>query len=844
MAKLGGIYIDIRGRTAKLAQDFKKAKGMAKKTAVLMKHELGKIDFGDLKFKAIAAGAALGAMTLKVVSLGREFESTMKTVQAWSGAVGDELKGLTDIAREMGATTEHTATQAAEALKFLAAAGFSAKKSIGALPGTLNLATAGQVDLATATDITTDVLTAFGMGVDELNRVNDAFITTTSNSNTNVMMLGQSMKMAAPTAKLFGLTIEQTAAMIGTLANAGIKAEMAGSGLNMVLLKSARAAKKLGLEAGTPLVDVLRKMKDEQWGAVKVGEAFGARQVKTAAILMDNIDAFEKLEEKIIDNVGATEELAKVIRDSLDVDIKTLVSTIEEELLRVFDEYKDHMRDVVQSTTEWIRQNPEAIDQIAKMSKNMFDLFTVMAKIVGIGVEFSNVWVDTFRAMGIASTGMISWHTALTDGVAAVEMMSTEIGVANLRLNELQKHLKFLEDSPALPGIFGKKRREEIAKTNAEIKLVQSTIAALQKTISAAKIIPTDVSYDIDFGDPGDGLTPTIVPTIDTAAVDEDLKKIRDMIKADPFGESFDIDFGVDKVQAGIDNILIARNNERLALEQNIDLQNRMAEAVDDTFLDNEAFVENLEERFQIQDEFNQKSAELGLSKFDLERLQVERMAEIYEQAGVERVRIEEMTAKRLAEISRAETEQKISDIGTVASSMAAGFKDISEMGIKSSKEAFIAYKAFKLVEIGIATRDAAIKAYGALVGIPFVGPALAVGAATAAIGFGLAQASAVASAQPPSFDQGGISRPGEIYQTGPIRELHIPMSGKNAVDLGGGGDTININLPNATFLNKETLDQSMIQIATIIATKVAPGAVVKNYRDDGPIRQMVKGGI
>ena len=292
--KLGGIYISVGAKTDKLKRDLAKAEGLTKKTAVLMRQEIGRITFTKVGIAAAAFTLGIAALGKRVITLGREFESTMKTVQAWSGATGRDLKNLTAIARTMGATTEHTATEAAGALKFLAAAGFSAKKSIAALPGTLNLATAGQVNLADATDITTDVLTAFGLEVEELSRVNDAFITTSSSSNTNVLMLGQSMKMVAPTAKLFGLTVEQTAAFLGTLANAGVKAEMAGSGLNMVLLKSARAAKKLGLEAGTPLIEVLKKMKEAQWGAVEIGEAFGARQVKTAAILMDNIDNYEK----------------------------------------------------------------------------------------------------------------------------------------------------------------------------------------------------------------------------------------------------------------------------------------------------------------------------------------------------------------------------------------------------------------------------------------------------------------------------------------------------------------------------------------------------------------------
>ena len=380
--KLGGIYLSISAKTAQYKRDLASAKTMTEKAAVHMDNTISKISFAKVGIAATAFTAGMAAMTLKVVSLGRQFESTMKTVQAWSGATGDSLQRLNDIAREMGATTEHTATQAAGALKFLAAAGFDAEKSISALPGTLNLATAGQVALAEATDITTDVLTAFGLNVEELSRVNDAFITTSSSSNTNVLMLGQSMKMVAPTANLFGLSVEQTAAFLGTLANAGVKAEMAGSGLNMVLLKSQKAAKKLGMELDSSLIDVLKRMKEEQWDAVQVGEAFGARQVKTAGILMENIDTYEKLNEKIIENTGSTEKLAEIIRDGLDNDIKILNSTIQGEMLRTFDKYNDYMRDIVQKTTEWIKENPIVINQFASMTKGLASMAIEMAKII------------------------------------------------------------------------------------------------------------------------------------------------------------------------------------------------------------------------------------------------------------------------------------------------------------------------------------------------------------------------------------------------------------------------------------------------------------------------------
>ncbi|KKL99295.1 hypothetical protein LCGC14_1815880, partial [marine sediment metagenome] len=376
MPNVGSPYVVVRARTTKLKGDMNDAHRMVDDT-------MNKIN-SVFKVAAVAGAAAFVVMSKSILSLGLDFESTMKTVQAWSGATGESLQALIDIAREMGATTEWSANQSAEALKFLAAAGFTVEQSIAALPQTLDLATAGQVDLASASDITTDVLTAFGMEVEELGRINNAFITTASSSNTNVLMLGQSFKMVAPTAKLFGLSVEKTAAFLGTLANAGVKAEMAGSGLNMVLLRSTKAAKMLGVDALTPLVDILKMMKEEEWDATQIGEAFGARQVKTAAILMDNIGTYESLTKKIVENKTATQDLAAIIRDSLGVEIKELKSIIEEQMLVVFDKIKPSLREIVTGMTDWISKNDElikqeihkAIDKIVTATTATWDVLT------------------------------------------------------------------------------------------------------------------------------------------------------------------------------------------------------------------------------------------------------------------------------------------------------------------------------------------------------------------------------------------------------------------------------------------------------------------------------------
>lgn len=171
--------------------------------------------------KAMGAGlTAFGAYSLKA---GANFDAGMSEVQAISGASGKDLEALRNKAKEMGATTKFSATQSAEALKYMAMEGWKSEQMIDGLPGIMNLAAASGEDLALVSDIVTDSLTAFGMKAEDTGRFVDVLAAASSNSNTNVSMLGESFKYTAPIAGALGYTAEDTALALGLMANAGIK---------------------------------------------------------------------------------------------------------------------------------------------------------------------------------------------------------------------------------------------------------------------------------------------------------------------------------------------------------------------------------------------------------------------------------------------------------------------------------------------------------------------------------------------------------------------------------------------------------------------------------------------
>lgn len=170
-----------------------------------------------------------------VLDIGMSFESGMSKVQAISGATGEDLAALTDKAKEMGAKTKFSATESAEAMQYMAMAGWKTGDMLNGIEGIMNLAAASGEDLATTSDIVTDALTAFGLSAADSGHFADILAAASSNANTNVSMMGETFKYCAPIAGALGFSAEDTAEAIGLMANSGIKASQAGTSLRAIM---------------------------------------------------------------------------------------------------------------------------------------------------------------------------------------------------------------------------------------------------------------------------------------------------------------------------------------------------------------------------------------------------------------------------------------------------------------------------------------------------------------------------------------------------------------------------------------------------------------------------------
>ena len=187
------------------------------------------------------AAAGIGAGIIKTTA---DFDASMSKVAAVSGAAGEDFDKLRNKAREMGETTKFTASESAEAMNYMAMAGWKTDQMLEGISGVMNLAAASGEELATTSDIVTDALTAFGMGAEQSGRFADILAASASNANTNVAMMGESFKYVAPVAGSLGYSAEDVAVALGLMANSGIKADMAGTSLRNMFQRMAKPTKE------------------------------------------------------------------------------------------------------------------------------------------------------------------------------------------------------------------------------------------------------------------------------------------------------------------------------------------------------------------------------------------------------------------------------------------------------------------------------------------------------------------------------------------------------------------------------------------------------------------------
>ena len=346
-------------------------------------------------------GGALTAIGGYAVKVGSDFEAGMSEVKAISGATETQMEMLEKQAAELGKTTKFSASEAAEGYKYMAMAGWDAKDMLDGLPGVLNLAAASGENLGTVSDIVTDALTAMGLEAKDSAHFSNVLAAAASNSNTNVSMMGQTFKYAAPLAGALKFSIEDLAIATGLMANAGIKESQAGTALRSTLTRLAKPPKECAeaMDAYNismtdsegnmkSLYDVmgnlrksLGKLPEQEQAAAAA--AIGGQEAMSGLLAIINASDkdFAKLTDAVYNSKDAAETMAKTMQDNLQGKIVILKSALEAVGVAAYKKFKEPLKNAVDKVTEAI--NNFDLDAFVEKCKRVLDYIEKISPAIG-----------------------------------------------------------------------------------------------------------------------------------------------------------------------------------------------------------------------------------------------------------------------------------------------------------------------------------------------------------------------------------------------------------------------------------------------------------------------------
>lgn len=398
-----------------------------------------------------------------------DFEEAMNRVAAVTKATDKQFTDLQSKAKELGATTQFSATQAAEGMSFLAMAGLDVNQVMGAIDSSLRLAAAGGMDLAAASDIATNVLTQFQLRVEDLSMVNDVLAATASNSNTNVQQLGEAFEYAGSTAMMAGMSVHETAQFLGAFANIGVRASRAGTALSTGLVRIQQAFSKTGRMSkvvneqfkafGLSLDDFIGKSGEVDLAKLlkslgqfgdradftgRIMRIFGIEAGRTLAALAKSPEMLDKVIAKTKDFEGESKRMAKVMMEGLPGAIKTFKSAFESLQIAIVDSIKPVLIPFVNALSGLMRGFKELQPQV----KTMITVLGVFAATLG---PLLIVLGGLKLALSAIAAGLGILKAAfLANATAALLLPAVIIGIVAAITLALDDLFSFMNGKPSL----------------------------------------------------------------------------------------------------------------------------------------------------------------------------------------------------------------------------------------------------------------------------------------------------------------------------------------------------------------------------------------------------------
>lgn len=477
--KQGAISMDsYRNATARVgkeleqtaAKDAKLRKAMQNKIAADVNAKSARSDLGS----TLATTAVMAAPFVGMLSKAADFEAVMSKVKAITVSDDKAMQQLTATARELGEKTMFSATQAGEAMTYLGMAGWNSQQIMAGMPGLLNLAAASGTDLARTADIVSDDLTAFGLGAEHAGHMADVFAKTSTKTNTNVEMLGETMKYAAPVAHAFGASLEETAALTGIMSNSGIKASAAGTALRSGFLrlagtsaKSTKAIEEMGLslseataqqeearaalaslgiamddtngprKMGAIVRDLADKTKDmsKEQRLATLATIFGTNAASAwVAVIDQGPDALDQLTKELENSDGAAAAMAETMQNNargamirLQSATESVAISIGGTMLPTLAELGDSLANEAAYVSKVASEHPELTEAIIKTS------FAVMGMVIAYktirAVYYSVMAAHAAYKLMMESERVATMRNVIASGIHRASMIASSIAM-------------------------------------------------------------------------------------------------------------------------------------------------------------------------------------------------------------------------------------------------------------------------------------------------------------------------------------------------------------------------------------------------------------------------------
>lgn len=442
--------------------------------------KLGSTLTTSLTLPVLAIGTA-------AVTTGNDFEKQMSRVQAIAGATKDELEKLTNQAIDLGASTSFSASEVASGMENLASAGFTTNEIIEAMPGLLDLAASSGAELATASEIAASAIRGFGIEADQAGHVADVFAEAAARTNAQTEDMGEAMKYVAPVAKTVGLSIEETAAAIGIMSDAGVKGSQAGTTLRGGLTRIVKPTKmvrdamaELGVEfydsngKMKSLTEIIKTLQDHTKGLTDetknqaLAQIFGTEALSGMLALVNRgSDELADMTKSFEECDGAASEMADTMLDNTAGSLESLSGSLESAAIAIQKELAPYIKDLA----EWIQ---DLVDEFTNLSdeekENIIKTVALVAtigpalKIIGkLGTGIGNVskgisnlskligsiipkitqTSGTFStlsgalsSLGVSGAGAVAFFGAVAVGLAAYLSKQKEVSTEAIKLTQ------------------------------------------------------------------------------------------------------------------------------------------------------------------------------------------------------------------------------------------------------------------------------------------------------------------------------------------------------------------------------------------------------------------------